>query len=196
MDGFEAYTQNDFPATNWSLSGNTQIYATSVSSRTGSQSLYTYGLIGSNWAALAHRQFTWSPRLKFSFAVFNGTEPLSGPHHFHGSAQLNTGPSWQTSGRGLIFFGSDGKIYATEFDDNTVSGEVLAEFSPGKWYDVTILYDASQAGLVVLTYFIDGKQVGIYTYPQIAEEGSMGYLAVSSGGGSTWFDDVEVSTGL
>jgi hypothetical protein len=196
VDGFETYAQNEFPATNWSSSGNNQVYATGLVSRTGSQSLFTYGIIDANWAALAHRQFIWSPKLKFSFAVFNGDETLSGPHHFHGSIQLNIGPSWQTTGRGLIFFSSDGRVYATQFDDNNVSGQVLTTFSSGRWYDVTILYDASQTGAVTLTYFIDGRQVATYNYPQISDEGSLVYLAVSSGGGSTWFDNVEVSTGM
>jgi hypothetical protein len=194
-DGFETYLVGKFPSTNWANSGNTQTNVTNTTAHGGSNSLFLYGVIGGDWAAIAHRQFVYSPHLQFDFYVQNGSETLTGLHQVYGTVALNTGPSWTYPGRGILYFGADGKIHGpTIAGGSELSGPVLGSFTAGQWYHVTITYDVLSSGELSLSYSIDGSSVGSFTLPVISGESSLSYIALQSGAGSAWFDDVSVAT--
>src|ERR1035438_8913328 len=91
-DGFETYTVGKFPTPTWTNSGNSTAYVTNTQQDSGNNSLYLYGLIGQDWAAVAHRQFAYSPELVFEFDVRNGSENLGhGLHQVYGAVELATG---------------------------------------------------------------------------------------------------------
>jgi hypothetical protein len=193
-DGFETYTVGKFPTPTWINSGNTTAYVTNTEQESGNNSLYLYGLIGQDWAALAHRQFAYAPDLVFEFDVRNGSENLGrGLHQVYGSAMLSTGPSWTTTVRGLIAFGSDGLIHGPG-TGGELSGPVLGTYTAGTWYDVKIAYDVVSKSTVSLSYWINGSFDGTYSEASMGNESSISYLGLQSGAGSAWFDNVSVTT--
>lgn len=192
-DGFESYPVGRFPSSNWSNSGNSQVTVTNTTSESGSNSLYLYGLIGQDWAALAHRQFSYAPSLMFDFSVKNGSEPLHGIHQEYGIVELNTGPSWTTPGRGLIGFGEDGLIHGPALPGGgELSGPVLGQFTAGTWYDVQIAYRAVNPSTISLSYWVNGRFDGTLSVASAPYEGNLSYLGLVSGAGSAWFDNVSV----
>jgi hypothetical protein len=193
-DGFETYTVGKFSNPPWTNSGNTTAYVTNTEQESGNNSLYLYGLIGRDWAALAHRQFAYAPDLVFEFDVRNGSESLGrGLHQVYGSAMLSTGPSWTTTVRGLIFFGSDGLIHGPG-TGGELSGPVLGTYTAGTWYDVKIPHDVVSSSTVSLSYWINGGFDGTYSEASMPNESSIAYFGVQSGAGSAWFDNVSVTT--
>lgn len=193
-DGFESYPVSAFPTSNWTNSGNTTAYVTNAIQESGNNSLYLYGLIGQDWAAVASRQFAYAPDLVFEFDVRNGSEPLDGGlHQFYGGVSLATGPSWQTFVRGLIGFGSDGLIHGVG-TGGELSGPVLGTYTALTWYDVKIAYDVVSPTTVDLSYWIDGRFDGTYSEASTPNESSIAYLELGSGAGSAWFDNVSVTT--
>lgn len=194
MDGFESYPAGGFPTSNWTNSGNTTAYVTNTIQESGNNSLYLYGLIGQDWAAVATRQIAYAPDLVFEFDVRNGSEPLDGgAHQVYGGVSLSTGPSWTTFARGLISFGSDGLIHAPG-TGGELSGPVLGSYTAGTWYDVKIAYDVVSPNTVSLSYWINGSFDGIYGEASTANESSIADLELQSGAGSAWFDNVSVTT--
>lgn len=195
MDGFETYGVGNFPNPPWVNSGNTTAYVTNTVQKSGQNSLYLYGLIGQDWAALASRQFAYAPDLVFQFDVRNGSEPLDGGlHQVYGYVNLATGPSWQTYARSFIAFGSDGLIHAPG-TGGELSGPVLGSYTAGTWYDVKIAYDVVSPSTVDLSYWIDGSFDGTYSEASTPNETSIDYLELGSGAGSAWFDNASVTTG-
>lgn len=192
-DSFETYAAGRFPSTNWSRSGNTTISVSNTVADDGGQSLLLYGLVGQNWAALAHRQYSPAPALRIDFSVRNGFETLTGVHQEYGAVALYTGPSWRNSGRGLILFGMDGKVHAYGTSGGELSGPVLAPFTAGTWYDVSILYQTVSPSTIQLSYWLDGSYRGSFSYAALAAESSLSSLALVSGAGSAWFDKVSIA---
>ena len=193
-DGFETYTVGKFPNPPWANSGNTAAYVTNTKQESGNNSLYLYGLIGQDWAALAHRKFAYAPDLVFEFGVRNGSENLGGGlHQVYGSVELTTGPSWTTYVRELIAFGSDGRIHGPG-TGGELSGPVLGTYTAGTWYDVKIAYEVVSKSTISLSYWINGGFDGTYSEASMGNESSISYLGLQSGAGSAWFDNVSVTT--
>jgi hypothetical protein len=194
MDGFETSPVGEFPTSNWTNSGNTTAYVTNTIQESGNNSLYLYGLISQDWAAVASRQLAYAPDLLFEFVVRNGSEPLDGGlHQVYGAVSLATGPSWTTYVRGLIGFGSDGLIHGPG-TGGELSGPDLGTYTAGTWYDVKIAYDVVSPSTVSLSYWINGSFKGTYIEASTANESSIAYLELASGAGSAWFDNVSVTT--
>ena len=193
-DGFKTYSAGRFPGANWTNSGNTQVSVTDSTRESGAKSLFLYGLIGQNWAALAHRKFTPAASHRFGFSVKNGAERLSGVHQEYGAFNLNTGPTWTTPGRSLILFGQDGNIHAGQTGVGELSGPILGQFTAGTWYDVQVEYIIESLRTVSLSYWINGSFDGTYKYAALANESSLSYAGLVSGAGSAWFDNVSVAS--
>ena len=189
-DGFESYSAGSFPSSNWSISGNTDIQVTNTVRETGNNSLDLYGIIGGNWAALAHRQYNPSNELLIEVSVNNGSESISGIHNFRGEVQLNTGPSWTTPVVSLLMFGDNGNIYAGP----NATSPILSSYLSGTWYDVQMLYQVMNGGTYDVSYWINGTFEGTYANTSISQQNNLAYLGIVSGAGTTYFDNVSVST--
>jgi hypothetical protein len=199
FDDFESYSAGSFPSANWTNSGNTQAFVEAGSGLTGSNDLKLFGVLGSCWGALAHREIPVQPAYEIQFYVRNGSEPLSGCHSEYGGAQLNTGLSWTTPGRRLIAFDVDDRtgeriirgVSNTPYDPG--DGVDLGHHEPGIWYKVMIRYERVTATTARLSYWINDVYKGSYDTPALPYENDLSSLSLWAGEGSAWFDDVSVS---
>ncbi len=192
FEDFESYPLNGFPSPNWQPSGNngTSIVDTTYVSPT--QSAQLFGLIGQCWAALIHRQITLLPPYTVEFHTRNGTEALSGCHPFRAGIQWNVGPSWTLAGRG-------GPNFSSSFQFETGDAAVDAHapvFKPLTWIDVKVGYDRPDAHTVRLTYWLDGKPYAAFNTKAFDYEDNLNWIALVSGEGTSWFDDISVKPGL
>ena len=80
VDDFESYQTGTFPSSLWVNSGNTDAYVDETKRISGNKSFKLFGLVGSCWGALAHRELGVQPPYTIHFHVYNGSESLSGCH--------------------------------------------------------------------------------------------------------------------
>jgi len=201
-DDFESYEVGVFPSPPWYNSGNTAAYVDDAHSVSGGKSLRLFGVLGSCWGALAHRQLDVQPPLLIECYVYNGSDALSGCHTMYGYLALNTGPTWTSSSRELIGFDVDdqtgeriirGCWQYSPNEHDPVRGPNLGSFQEEAWYKVTIGYIVIDQTVVRIAYWINDTFEGWYEYPAFSYERDLTYLSLQAGEGSAWFDDVNVS---
>lgn len=202
FDDFESYQTDTFPSSQWTYSGNPWPYLSFVDESikmSGDKSLKLFGWLSGCDAALAHRPITVQPPYIIHFYVYNGSESLSGCHSHYGAVQLNTGPSWTYPVRPLInFYNNDligGQIIkGASNNTNPTDGVDLGTFTSDTWYEVQIKYEIIDASTVRLSYWINGEFKNSYDYASLPYENYLSFIAIQSGEGSAWFDDVSIST--
>ena len=194
FDGFETYTLGTVPTPNWANSGNTAVQVENTVVSGGSKAVSLYGVVGGNWGALIHRQLNLAAPLLIECDVRNGTESLSGNHPFFVGVALNSGPSWTTNQRGLLYFapaGGANNIYAG--DPASSATPIIGHYTPGQWHHVAIAYERPDSATVKLSYWVDGSFLGSFLSQSYSYESSLSYLSLVSGEGTSWFDNVRVS---
>ena len=190
-DDFEAYALGALPSP-WVLSGNTSAVVTDSQRVSGSKSVSLSGAINGCWGALAHRPIGTNPPFEIEFATRCGSESLGGCHPEYVTVQLHAGPSWAYSGRTLMRFHNDGKIYGGNWTAPT-SGVVLGSFVSDMWYKVKIRYEIESETNIALSFWIDDQFRGQTNHPAEPIEASLSYLSIESNEGTTYYDDVRVS---
>lgn len=200
-DNFSGDTVGNFPSPPWTNSGNTQANVTNTTAAPGdTNSLFLFGLIGQDWAAVANRQFTIAPGgYLISFNVDNGSESLSGIHATYGGAGIASGPVWTDPGIDMINFGDDGIIHGQSLNEadsvsQELSGPNLGTFVANKWYNVQIVYLPVDSSSYSLSYWINGSYKGTFNEANIAQQSGLDYLSLNGAAGSAWFDDVSVAS--
>jgi hypothetical protein len=192
-DSFENYAAGVFPSPSWTSSGNTDAKIDDQVHSIGQHSFRLFGRLGSCWGALAHRTLDTVPPYEFEFQVRNGREALSGCHPNHGSVQLNTGPSWTTPGRGLIYFNNKGEIRTGFAPPESVEQILLGTYLPEVWYKIRVRYEILDTQTVQLSYWINDQFRGRQALPAKSFESNLAYLGIQADEGTAWFDDVEVT---
>ena len=193
FDGFETYTLGTVPTPNWANSGNTAVQVENTVVSGGSKAVSLYGVVGGNWGALIHRQLNLAAPLLIECDVRNGTESLSGNHPFFVGVALNSGPSWTTNQRGLLYFapaGGANNIYAG--DPASSATPIIGHYTPAQWHHVAIAYERPDSATVKLSYWVDGSFLGSFLSQSYSYESSLSYLSLNSGEGTSWFDNVRV----
>lgn len=196
LDTFVTYTRGSFPPENWVRSGNADAAGNLVAwdwDVGRGEVLQLDGVYGGNWSAVAYRAVNLSDHHHFTFSVKTSDVGGVGSHRFNAAIDLMTGPDWRTSGRWLIFFGTEGNI-RTSLAASPSAGEglVLGPYELGKWYDVEITY-TRMLDKVEITYYIDGAYAGTVNVDALTNELDLAYIGLWSGDTRAWFADVGVS---
>ncbi len=185
-EDFESYATGSFPSQNWTYSGNSDIKIDSTIYISGNKSVRLLGVIGSCWGALLHRPRLANAQDTIEFYIRNGSEQLSGCHPIRGRVGLNTGPDWATSHRGLIDFQGDGTIRSGK-------DSVIATYNTDTWIKVRISY-LSTTSITLLSYWINDIFIWTDTSATLPFENDLSYITVCADEGSTWFDDIRVTS--
>jgi hypothetical protein len=191
LDNFESYPLGSFPSPNWQPSGNNGtsiVNSTYVSPR---QSVQMFGVIGGCWAAVMHRQLQVTPPYTIELFARNGNESLSGCHPVRAKVGLNTGPSWTYPERILATFGANG-----DFLTNWPTVTKGPAFPLLTWVKVQITYEFLSAKRVRIRYWLNGQFYKSVTLAPTSFESQLAWLTPTSGEGTSWFDDVSVTSGL
>jgi hypothetical protein len=179
-DDFESYTVGSFPSPNWTFSGNSDIAVDNSRHVSGNQSVRMNGVGG--WAAVLHRPLNIPPPLTVEFHVLNGGD--------RAVLALFTAPTWDSGGRWVISFDSDGKIR------DSYGGSVVGMYSPGQWVKAKVTYEVLDAATVRFRYWIDDVLKGSVAVPSLSNEYQLAYLSPIAGTGTVWFDDIRVTPGV
>jgi len=191
LDNFESYPLGSFPSPDWLASGNT---ATSIVNSTyvsPTQSMQMFGVIGGCWAAVVHRQLTVAPPYTIQFFARNGNETLSGCHPLRATAALSTGPSWTYPNRFLGLFAANGDFLSNW--PNVLTGPKFPLLS---WVKVQMTYQVLNAKHVRIRYWLNGQYYKSATVAADSYEAQLAWLTLASNEGTSWFDDVSVTSGL
>jgi len=191
LDNFESYPLGSFPSANWTPSGNNGTSIVNSTSTSPTQSVQMFGVVGGCWAALMHRPLSVSPPYTIQLYARNGNETINGCHAIRASVQLNSGPSWTYPGRLLGTFGSNG-----DFLTNWPTVTTGPAYPLLNWVKVQITYELPDSKHVRMRYWINGKYYRTVTTTQSSSETQFSWLALESGEGTSWFDDVSVTSGL
>jgi hypothetical protein len=185
-DGFETYSVGEWPATNWTNSGNSDGYIDGAIARSGTQSFRLYGVVGGYWGALAHRALGATSPWTVECYLRTGAEPIpSGGHQSRATLDLHVQPYWSSGARSLIAFHKDGHVYGP-------GGQDLGIYQTLTWYKVKVKYEYPVAGQVLLTYWINDVQAGQESFAPASYESGLAYIALVAQAGSVWFDDVSI----
>jgi hypothetical protein len=188
-DDFEGYTPSSWPVPLWISDGNASSDRSTnrieIFPYEGSQSLRLHGRVTSMWGALAHHFMMANPSsYEIRLKMYNNNDsPLQG-HHFRGRVAISSGPSWSNSTTTLL------KCY----ESGALGGYgISGSYSILNWYSIRIQYLKSSAGTAKINYLVkqepDGtpietsSPISVINYP---------YLTLESGGGTTYFDDIQI----
>jgi len=189
VDNFESYSVGSFPSPSWTPSGNNGTNVVNSTWFSPTQSAQLYGQVGGCWAALIYRQLTVTPPYTVEYFAKNGTESLNGCHPKRASAELKTSSDWTSGGRTIAVFDSSGN-----FDD--ANGSQGPNFPLNTWVKVRILYEMPNASTVRLTYWLNDQYYESILVPANSFDSQLAYLSLGSQEGTSWFDDVSVTSGL
>src|SRR5437867_767027 len=192
-EDFERYTAGNFPAPNWTFSGNSDIRIDNNFRASGNQSVRLYGAVGGCWGALLHRPVNVSSSFTIEFQTRNGSEPLSGCHPLRSIIALYTGASWTTGGRKIISFDGDGQIRGSSSPSNSPSGSVLGTYATGEWIKTKITYERLDASTVRLSYWINDQLKKTEVLAAVSYESQLSYLSPAVAEGTAWFDDIKIT---
>jgi|GEM_PF-6438472 len=186
QDDFESYSTGTFPSSGgWeayfnAVSDPNHNVVTDVTSYSGSKSLQVYGSHDGCWAALVAHDLPKEDVIYIEASMKASGEAGGGCHK--NDIQLGLGWeifSWGHHWKALISFKSDKKIYGV--------GGVLQDFTPNKWYRIKIKLDLTKGEV---TYWIDENKIATYSIDPF----DYSYLAIESGDGKGWIDDIKVYT--
>ena len=184
-EDFESYSIDSWPSL-WTQNANASdrshnhIDCLPSNGNSNNQALCLYGIVGSTWAALAHRALGVNPPYEIRLKIYNGSERLSGIHPNRARVAINTGTSWSTPNITLLLYKGN-----EDFDGY---GIPPTSYSPLAWYSVRIQNTGSAINIMVKTDS-DGVVVKNSTP---AELHSYDYLTIESSEGAAWFDDIKV----
>lgn len=184
QDDFESYNSGSFPSSGgWKAYFNavndpSHNIVTDSTSYSGSKSLQVYGSHSGCWAALVAHDLPKKDVIYIEASIKASGEAGGGCHK--NDIQLGLGwkiMSWGHYWKPLISFRSDEKIYGI--------GGVLQDFTPNKWYKIKIKLDLTKGKI---TYWINGNEVATRSLDPF----DYSYLAIESGDGKGWIDDIKV----
>jgi len=172
---------------NWSYTGNSQISVDDSKSAEGSQSLKIYGSPGGCWESIPCRllEVSTSEDFQISFYIYISSNHVQGCHGWTGDAGFKEVCSTHTQATSIVSFGYDGTI-------NSRIGN-LGTYNYDTWYKISMKYEREDVSSVKLSYWINGNLVGSQSVPSESYEDNLLYLHYSSGDGTVWIDDIEVS---
>jgi len=190
-DDFELYQNPSDWTLNWHGSGNVDgIAVDNTTSFTGSQSLRMFGQLGGCWGAVATRPIQMDLPLEISFAVKNGSEPLSGCHQYRATLGLRTGPDWPDCPcPPLVRVLPNGDIELPYFSPATI----FSGYALGSWHNVRSLLSTPGDGYLHMKLWVNASYLGEYTLPEEPWMSETAYLDISSSEGTAWFDDICVN---
>ena len=190
-DDFELYQNPSDWTLNWHGSGNVDgIAVDNTTSFTGSQSLRMFGQLGGCWGAVATRPIQMDLPLEISFAVKNGSEPLSGCHQYRATLGLRTGPDWPDCPcPPLVRVLPNGDIELPYFSPATI----FSGYALGSWHNVRSLLSTPGDGYLHMKLWVNASYLGEYTLPEEPWMSELAYLDITSQEGTAWFDDVCVA---
>ncbi len=188
IDDFQSYSPGNFPSANWTASGNSGTRVVNSPVFLSSRSAQLYGQVGGCWGALIHRPLKITASYTIQFYAYNGRETLSGCHPSRAQVQLNTQPTWTSPVRTLATFSSDGHF----LDGNNNTGP---QFPLQTWVKVRIAYERPSSSTVRLTYWLNDQYFDTIEAPSNSYESQLAYLSLSSGEGTSYFDNVSVTAG-
>jgi len=191
-ESFDEYPVGSFPSPDWIPSGNngTSIVNSEYVSPSD-QSVQMYGVVGGCWGAVIDRELQVTPPFTIQFYARNGNESLSGCHPIRATSALSTGPSWTYPDRLLSTFGANGDFLADW--PTVVKGPAFPLLT---WIQVQITYQPLNAKRVRIGYWLNGRFYKSVTLPQASYEGQLAWLELVSNEGTSWFDNVSVTSGL
>lgn len=191
-EGFEDYAVGSFPST-WTGSGNAPgggNYITDAESHSGAKALRLNGIYGGCWEALAHRFFDASFQIGTSLIINYAVKIGSHGDGCHGCGKLvlHTAPHWTANSRCLIKF--------DRYSD-TIWGEIgaVGTYQYGVWYQIRVRYSWVSDSSIEVQYWLDGQDKGVASITPKPYESDFSYLTLTSGDGTTFYDDVSIEIG-
>src|SRR5271165_4975601 len=191
IDNFESYPLGSFPSPDWLASGNNGTSIVNSTYVSPSQSAQLYGVIGGCWGAVIHRQLQVAPPYTIQYYARTGNETIYGCHPVRGTAALNTGPSWTYPERFLGTFGANGDFLVNW--PNVLKGPAFPLLT---WTKVQITYEFLDAKHVRIRYWLNGQFYKSVLLAPDSYEAQLAWLTLASAEGTSWFDDVSVTSGL
>ncbi len=191
FDNFESYPLGGFPSPDWQPSGNDGTTIVNTTYVSPVQSVQMYGEVGGCWGAVIHRELQVTPPFTVQFYARNGNESLSGCHPIRATSALSTGPSWTYPDRLLSTFGANGD-FLTDWP-TVVKGPAFHLLT---WVQVQITYQPLNAKHVRIGYWLNGRFYKSVTLTPTSYEGQLAWLTFASNEGTSWFDNVSVTSGL
>jgi len=188
-DDFESYQPGTFPGSPWGYTGNSNIRATSSIACEGSQSLGAHGSIGGCWEAIVCHPIEVSTLEGFvlEFCIFISSDHRAGCHPWQGGCGMRTHCSWTTGQAvGLFGFPDTGEIVGR-------SGR-LGHYEQDTWYRLRVRYLPLDSSTIQLDYWINDEFVETQITQRKSYEDNLIYFNFSTGDGSTYYDDITVST--
>lgn len=188
FEDFEDDIVGQFPSPHWSQNGSTDVKADNTTSAGGQNSVRVHGSPGGCWEAIPCRllEVNTSVGFEVEFYIRIGSDHVQGCHSWTGGAGLTDVCSWTSGqGRGILGFGYDGSVGCDLGS--------LGTYSFDTWNKFKMRYERVSADSVRLTYWRDDNltlsgKVGTYSY-----ENNLQYFHLSSGDGTIWADEIEVS---
>lgn len=178
FDNFESSPVGTFPA-GWSNSGNSNVAIDNVTYVSPSRCARLTGDSFGCWEALIHRPLNTSPPFTFEAFVYTRPQTMNGCHSWRASFFLNTGASWTTPNRQLLFFDGDLTIKGS-------GGLALGPYVPQTWYKIKIAYERLNVSTVRLSYWINDVYKGVEILVAASYENQLSYLSLLSGDGPAW----------
>lgn len=162
----------------------------------GNQVLAMLGKSGGCWEALSDRPLEMEDEdiLEFTFHIQPTPEGSKGCHEYRGGATLRTATGHWDAGSGVRLF--DCSVGGVFGGGSIVGpgGEHIADYSPGEWTEISVVYDRSSPSEIIQKYWVNGDhQATIRREPKSFEE-DLSYLRLSSGDFLVLWDDIRVST--
>jgi len=191
FDNFESYPLGGFPSPDWQPSGNNGTTIVNTTYVSPDQSAQMYGVVGGCWGAVIHRELQVTPPFTIQFYAQNGNESLSGCHPIRATSALSTGPSWTYPDRLLSTFEANGDFLADW--PTVIKGPA---FPLLRWVQVQITYQVLNAKHVHIGYWLNGQFYKSVTLTPETYEGQLAWLSLASNEGTSWFDNVSVTSGL
>jgi hypothetical protein len=188
FEDFEDDLPGQFPSPNWSYTGNSNINVVNTISAIGQHSLKIAGSIGGSWEAIACRtmEVNTSNGFNIRFYIRISSDHQQGGHSWTGGSSMQTTCNWATQqGVGIIGFDYNSVI-------NSRIGN-LGNYSYDTWYKVKMKYVRIDANTVDLTYWIDNVLIGNAIVSTATYEDGLTVFEFSSGDGTIWVDEIEVS---
>lgn len=199
-DDFESYPVDpwpNFPNPPWISNGHNDAGVLNDQHVSGTQSLKLIGIFGTGQCggSIAYRPIGGIAPLDITVWVRNGTQPLDGCHQKYGAIELSTGPTWQSSHRGLIAFTEDGQIRGGEWEVGETDYFFLGTYNKAQWYKVNIHYEILNSSTVRLIFSFDnGAPLPPVDLPIKSHEPYLTYIGLWGAEGVAWYDDITVTS--